>query len=82
MHRLEPRLLAADVCIEPTCFPHCDPHRDDYTHEQHIAHVAVVARGGGLAPEDGTLTRTMKPRRQHIMQVHTNLAKCCNCWFM
>jgi hypothetical protein len=34
--------------------------RHDYSVEQHIAAVVVVQRGGGLSPEDGTLTRTMK----------------------
>jgi long-chain acyl-CoA synthetase len=37
--------------------------RHDFTPEQHVAHVSVVGRGGGLSPEDGTLTRTMKVRR-------------------
>ena len=41
-------------------------HRADYSAEQHIGAVVVVIRGGGLTPEDGTLTRTMKLRRDAV----------------
>lgn len=34
-----------------------------------VAHVVVVV-GASLSPDDGTLTRTMKPRRQQIVQAY------------
>lgn len=40
--------------------------RADYHHEDHVAHVAVLH--AALSVDDGTLTRTMKPRRPAILQ--------------
>ncbi len=45
--------------------------RHDYTPEQHVAHVVVVTEGV-LGPEDGTLTRTMKLRRQQVCDKYTH----------
>lgn len=40
--------------------------RRGYQPHEHVAHVAVAAHP--LSIEDGTLTRTMKPRRQEILK--------------
>jgi long-chain acyl-CoA synthetase len=42
--------------------------RPDYHAFDHIAHIRVVR--APLSAEDGTLTRTFKPRRQEIARVH------------
>ncbi len=39
--------------------------RPDFHHEDHVAHIAVLP--ASLSPDDGTLTRTMKPRRAAIL---------------
>jgi len=74
-HGTHPLLSATSVAeLEALLLPIAqalNAARLDYTPEQHIAHVGVVVRGGGLTPEDGTLTRTMKPRRAHIAAVYT-----------
>jgi hypothetical protein len=41
-----------------------DGHRPDFFPEQHVAHGQVVL--AALSPDDGTLTRTMKPRRKQV----------------
>ncbi|GLC36919.1 hypothetical protein PLESTB_000178300 [Pleodorina starrii] len=47
--------------------------RPDYHVFEHVAHVAVVRTP--LSVEDGTLTRTMKPRRPEIMKRHATAAE-------
>lgn len=47
--------------------------RPDYHPYDHIAHIAVVRTP--LSAEDGTLTRTMKPRRPEIMRRHAAAAE-------
>lgn len=42
--------------------------RPDYHAFEHVAHIAVLDRP--LSVDDGTLTRTMKPRRAEIMKVY------------
>lgn len=42
--------------------------RPDYQPYNHIAHIAVLRTP--LSVDDGTLTRTMKPRRPEIAKVY------------
>ncbi|EFJ49638.1 hypothetical protein VOLCADRAFT_120723 [Volvox carteri f. nagariensis] len=47
--------------------------RPDYHHFEHVAHITVVRTP--LSVDDGTLTRTMKPRRPEIMKRHAATAE-------
>lgn len=47
--------------------------RPDYHPEEHIAHVAITNKP--LSVDEGTLTRTMKPRRAQIMKVYGEQVK-------
>ena len=48
--------------------------RPDYSSEQHIGAVAVVVRGA-LSPDDGTLTRSFKLRRDAVRDAYSTEVK-------
>ncbi|KAG2495193.1 hypothetical protein HYH03_006799 [Edaphochlamys debaryana] len=63
-HDLEDRLTAEVTRLNGA--------RPDYHPFDHVAHIGVVRTP--LSVDDGTLTRTMKPRRPEIMKVHRAVA--------